>query len=124
MPKFGGMRVARISESIHRRCYSSLVPPLIDVRCFDEAFTDRDRHAQAREAAAAASACRTHGLLALPAYGGIPPARCALTGVRLGDGVLMQIRQSCARLELLDPTHRGLHRSDRGDFVYRINFFN
>ena len=36
--------------------------------------SERERlERQALEAAAASSACRTHGLLALPAYGGISP---------------------------------------------------
>ena len=59
-----------------RRCsrqYSSLVPPLVDVRCFREESPLADQQ-RSEAAAAAAAACRLHGLLALPAYGGIPPA--------------------------------------------------
>ena len=52
-----------------RRRFSSLVPPLIDVRCFrGDGTSDADKD---RIAAAASSASKSHGLLALPAYGGI-----------------------------------------------------
>jgi isopenicillin N synthase-like dioxygenase len=55
-----------------RRRYSSLVPPLVDVRCFNPGG-DHSRDAERdRAAVAASSACRMHGLLALPFYGGIP----------------------------------------------------
>lgn len=52
-----------------RRRFSSLVPPLIDVRCFrGDGTSDADKD---RISAAASSASKSHGLLALPAYGGI-----------------------------------------------------
>lgn len=50
---------------------STLTPPLVDVRCFlDGAGTEQEKSASAE---AARWACRVHGLLALPAYGGIAP---------------------------------------------------
>ena len=56
------------------RHYSSLTPPLVDVRCFHEQLSCHHHEAERNAcAAAAAHACREHGLLALPGYGGIPP---------------------------------------------------
>ena len=53
-----------------RRGYATLTPPLVDVRCFGDAGADDERSAAA---AAASRACREHGLLALPRFGGIEP---------------------------------------------------
>ena len=62
----------RLGPLSTRRRYSSLVPPLVDVRCFNPGG-DHSRDAERdRAAVAASSACRMHGLLALPFYGGIP----------------------------------------------------
>ncbi|KAH8097379.1 hypothetical protein JL720_269 [Aureococcus anophagefferens] len=56
-------------------CPEPLVPPLVDVRAFHDAYAGADGEAaRAKAAAEAAQACRSHGLLALPAYGGIDAA--------------------------------------------------
>lgn len=61
-------------RAVRHRLYSSLTPPLVDVRSFYHGTADAMHEHERRAAAAAASrACREHGLLALPAYGGIPP---------------------------------------------------
>lgn len=75
-----------LRATVSRRCFSSasqkyatLTPPLVDVRCFHEEHS-RSTHAQAQRVhagAATSAACRTHGLLALPAYGGIDPGLVA-----------------------------------------------
>ena len=69
--------LARSPATLGCRTYSTLTPPLVDVRSFHEAHGLHSAQSEsAREAAAkaAAAAAREHGLLALPAYGGIPPA--------------------------------------------------
>ena len=66
------------------RRFATLTPPLVDVRCFDPSASSES--ARAAAAAAASSACRQHGLLALPAYGGITPSTVhdAFASVRAG----------------------------------------
>ena len=61
-------RSAVLTASARR--FSSLIPPLVDVRCFGEPSCEALRATTAEKAS---SACREHGLLALPAYGGIDP---------------------------------------------------
>ncbi|KAH8074568.1 tudor domain-containing protein [Aureococcus anophagefferens] len=67
-----GVAEALIREAL---CPEPLVPPLVDVRAFHDAYAGADGEAaRAKAAAEAAQACRSHGLLALPAYGGIDAA--------------------------------------------------
>lgn len=72
--------VAGVASRRHYcRSYSSLVPPLVDVRSYYEKIIQNETEQrqvgeeQSRVAELASSACREHGLLALPHYGGIPP---------------------------------------------------